>query len=135
MTFFESIKTVFRKYAEFGGRASRPEFWWFTLFTVLVSAALNSLTFTAINPRMFEVTTTASSFTGFVSFAGAWSIAVLLPSLAVAVRRLRDTGREWTELLWILLPIAGLIVLIVRLTEPSIPEAPVVQAPIEAAAG
>ncbi len=133
MTFFESIKTVFRKYAEFGGRATRPEFWWFTLFTVLVSAALNSLTFTAINPRMFEVTTTAGSFTGYMSFAGAWSIAVLLPSLAVAVRRLRDTGREWTELLWILLPIAGLIVLIVRLTEPSLAETPVVDAPVEAA--
>src|SRR6185437_15538021 len=43
MTFFDAIKTVFRKYAEFGGRATRPEFWWWTLFTTLVSAALNAL--------------------------------------------------------------------------------------------
>ncbi len=83
---------------------------------------------------MFEVTTTASSFTGYMSFVGAWGIAVLLPSLAVAVRRLRDAGREWTELLWILLPIAGLIVLIVRLAEPSVP-APQVSPPVPEAVG
>ena len=53
------------------------------------------------------------------SLAGAWSVAVLVPSLAVSVRRLRDAGRAWTELFWILLPIAGLIVLIVRFCEPS----------------
>lgn len=121
MTFFESIRTVFRKYAEFGGRATRPEFWWFTLFTALVSAALNSIA-TAFNPQLFEVTASASSITGYMSFAGVWSIAVLLPSLAVAVRRLRDAGRNWTELFWILLPIAGAIVLIIRFAEPSIPE-------------
>jgi uncharacterized membrane protein YhaH (DUF805 family) len=49
-----------------------------------------------------------------------WSIAVLLPSLAVTVRRLRDAGRSWTQLFWLLLPIAGLIILIVRLCEPSV---------------
>lgn len=54
------------------------------------------------------------------SLAGAWSIAVLLPSLAVAVRRLREAGRSWAELFWLLLPVAGLIVLIVRLAEPPI---------------
>jgi uncharacterized membrane protein YhaH (DUF805 family) len=121
MTFFESIKTVFRKYAEFGGRASRPEFWWFTLFSALVSAALSALTPYSLNPNIAEFTTTSSSITEFVSLTGFWSVAVLLPSLAVAVRRLRDAGRAWTELFWILLPIAGIIVLIVRWSEPSIP--------------
>ena len=43
MTFFESIKTVFRKYATFEGRATRPEFWWFALFSFLVSASLIAL--------------------------------------------------------------------------------------------
>ena len=119
MTFFDSIKIVFRKYAEFGGRATRPEFWWFVLFSFLVSAALNALTL-PFSGRMFEFYASATSVSAFTSFASLWSIAVLLPSLAVTVRRLRDAGREWTQIFWILLPIAGLIILIVRLAEPSV---------------
>ncbi len=63
-----------------------------------------------------------SSLRAAATVAGLWSIAVLLPTLAVSVRRLRDAGRQWTELFWILLPIAGLIVLIVRFCEPSVAE-------------
>jgi uncharacterized membrane protein YhaH (DUF805 family) len=70
---------------------------------------------------MFETGATGSSLYGYVSFAGVWSIAVLLPSLAVTVRRLRDAGRNWTELFWLLLPIAGAIVLIVHLCDASKP--------------
>ena len=124
MTFFESIKTVFRKYAEFGGRAGRSEFWWFILFSALVSAALNALSLSLSGPmsgRMFEVGATASSAYGYVSFAGVWSVVALLPTLAVAVRRLRDAGREWTELFWLLLPIIGWIILIVHLCDRSTP--------------
>ncbi len=124
MTFFESIKTVFRKYAEFGGRASRSEFWWFALFSALVSAALNALSASmsgAMSGRMFEYGATASSVYGYASFAGVWSIAVLLPSLAVTVRRLRDAGRNWTELFWLLLPIVGAIILIVHLCDRGTP--------------
>lgn len=117
MTFFESIKTVFRKYAEFGGRATRPEFWWFTLFSALVSGALSSLFVPSFNSRVFDYGVPMMGT--YPNLAGVWGIAVLLPSLAVTVRRLRDAGRLWTELFWILLPIAGLIVLIVHLAEPS----------------
>jgi uncharacterized membrane protein YhaH (DUF805 family) len=120
MTFFESIKTVFSKYADFTGRATRPEFWWFTLFSALVSAALGSLNIYTTSGSLLAATATATTVTFGSSLAGVWSIAVLLPSLAVTVRRLRDAGYRWTQLWWILLPIAGVIVLIVRLTEPSI---------------
>ena len=124
MSFFDAIKTGFRKYAEFGGRATRSEFWWWTLFTTLVSAALNALSFPmygVMYGRMMDYygTTYGGGYSAF-SFAGLWGIAVLLPSLAVAVRRLRDAGRNWTQLFWLLLPLAGLIVLIVRLCEPSV---------------
>jgi uncharacterized membrane protein YhaH (DUF805 family) len=118
MTFAESIRTVFRKYADFTGRATQPEFWWFVLFSSLVSAALSALSAPA-NGRLFEFTAEANSVSAFVSLASVWSIAVLVPSLAVTVRRLRDTDREWTQLLWLLLPIVGLIILIVQLAEPS----------------
>ncbi|MGA0567394.1 DUF805 domain-containing protein [Rathayibacter sp. KR2-224] len=107
MNMGQAIATVFRKYADFTGRASRPEFWWFILFSTLVSAALSSMN--AVTP--WGVVQTGSSL------AGVWSIAVLVPTLAVSVRRLRDAGRSWAELFWLLLPIAGLIVLIVHLCD------------------
>jgi uncharacterized membrane protein YhaH (DUF805 family) len=119
MTFADAITTVFRKYAEFTGRARRPEFWWFVLFTTLVSAALGSLNFAT--PE--GVVAIGSSLSGL------WSVAVLVPTLAVSVRRLRDAGRSWAELFWILLPLVGLIILIVRFAEPSVPDnAPAVTA-------
>ncbi len=124
MSFTQSIETNFRKYAEFTGRASRPEFWWFALFTALVSAALNSLVF--ITPN--------GTFDFGSGMSGLWAVVVLLPSLAVAVRRLRDAGRRWTELFWILLPIAGLIVLIVHLCDPSVPDAAAVAADAQSVA-
>jgi uncharacterized membrane protein YhaH (DUF805 family) len=111
MSFGDAIVTVFRKYAEFTGRATRAEFWWFALFSTIVSSALGA----------FNLATPEGVITVGSSLAGVWSIAVLVPSLAVAVRRLRDAGRAWTDLFWILLPIAGLIVLIVYWCEPSKP--------------
>lgn len=111
MTFGSAVTTVLRKYAEFSGRATRPEFWWFTLFSVLVSTALGAL----------NIVTPDGAILIGSSLASVWGVAVLLPSLAVAVRRLRDAGHRWTELFWLLLPLAGLIVLIVRLCDPSLP--------------
>jgi len=110
MSFGDSVTTVFRKYAEFTGRATRAEFWWFALFSALVSAGLGTL----------NILTPDGTILIGSSLASAWSVLVLLPSLAVTVRRLRDAGHAWTELLWLLLPIAGLIVLIVRLCDPSV---------------
>ncbi|SDZ42754.1 DUF805 domain-containing protein [Herbiconiux ginsengi] len=107
MNFPDAIRAGFTNYATFTGRASRPEFWWWILFTALVSAALNS----------FNVATPEGTFLVGSSISGVWSVAALLPTLAVTVRRLRDAGRSWAELFWLLLPIAGLIVLIVHLCD------------------
>lgn len=92
MTFGESIRTCFSKYATFDGRATRSEYWWFFLFTFLVSAALSI--FSEVLPGVF-------------------SLGVLLPSLAVGVRRLHDIDKSgWFLLLWFI-PVIGWIVLIV----------------------
>ena len=112
MPFGIAISTGFRKYAEFNGRATRAEFWWFILFTVLVSSALGA----------FNVATPSGQITVGTSLASVWSIATFIPTLAVAVRRLRDAGRRWPELFWILLPIAGIIVLVMRWCEPTWPD-------------
>lgn len=98
MTFGESISTCFSKYATFDGRATRSEFWWFALFTVLASAILGMISETA---------------------SGVFSLAVLLPSLAVGARRLHDTDRSgWFLLLW-LLPVIGWIVVLFFATQES----------------
>lgn len=94
MTFTESIRTCLTKYADFNGRATRSEYWWFVLFCFLISAALN-----------------IADSSGIVS--GIFSLAVLLPMIAAQVRRLHDTNRSGWFLLLNLIPIIGWIILIV----------------------
>ena len=109
MSFGEAIQTVFRKYAEFMGRAGRAEFWWWALFTVLVASALN----------LFDVIRIGDNANLGSLLAGLWGIAILLPSLAVAVRRLRDAGYSWGYLFFILVPVAGIFVLIALWAQPT----------------
>lgn len=90
MTFFESIRICLTKYAEFNGRASRPEFWWFALFVLLCASA-----FTLLNENLGEI----------------FILAVILPLLAVGSRRLRDSGKSAWLLLYLLVPIGGLVIL------------------------
>ena len=90
MTFFESIRVCFTKYADFNGRASRSEFWWFALFITLVSAAL-----VYVNENVYYI----------------FQIAVLLPFLAAGARRLRDVGKSGWWQLFLLVPIGGIVVL------------------------
>jgi len=91
MTFAESIKTCFSKYADFNGRASRSEFWWWVLFVFLVSAA-TSIVSTVVS--------------------GLFSLSVLLPNIAVAARRLHDSDRSgWLQLV-ALIPLIGLLLMI-----------------------
>jgi uncharacterized membrane protein YhaH (DUF805 family) len=114
MSFGEAIQSVFRNYAEFTGRATRPEFWWWALFNLLVAGALNFFNVIRIGDN---------AYLGSL-LAGLWGIAVLLPYLAVAVRRLRDAGYGWGHLFWILVPIAGIFVLIPLGAQPTKPAVP-----------
>ena len=83
MGFGEAIKVCFNKYADFSGRASRTEFWWFYLFTFLVSLIT----------------------------CGVACLVFLIPQYAVGARRLHDTGRSgWLQLLG-LVPFVGLILI------------------------
>jgi uncharacterized membrane protein YhaH (DUF805 family) len=92
MNFADSVRTCFKKYADFDGCATRPEFWWWVLFTIIATLALG-----AISNKL----------------SAGFSIATLLPSLAVTARRLHDTDRSgWLQLLG-LIPLIGWILLIV----------------------
>ncbi len=106
MSFTDAIRTCLTKYADFNGRAGRPEFWWFVLFTTLVAMG-----FGVIDTALFRNDTSV--------LGTLWGLAVLLPSLAVGARRLHDTGKSgWLQLL-LLIPCVGLIVLIVFWATPS----------------
>jgi len=107
MGFTESISTVFSKYATFTGRASRSEFWWFTLFAFIVSVVLR---IGHLGPGR-----------GVGILYLAWVLATFIPSLAVAVRRLHDSDRSGWWWLIVLIPIIGWIVYIYFQVQPSTP--------------
>lgn len=92
MNFTEAVRTCFTKYADFKGCAARSEFWWFALFNFVAVLALNIVS---------------------AQISSAFSLATLLPMLAVGARRLHDTDRSgWWQLLNFV-PIIGWIVLLV----------------------
>ena len=96
MTFAEAVKTCFVKYADFNGRASRAEYWWFFLFIVAVGV----------------VTSMVSNMLAMV-----FNLAVLVPSFAVGARRLHDTDRSgWMQLI-ALIPLVGWIVVLYFLAQ------------------
>jgi uncharacterized membrane protein YhaH (DUF805 family) len=93
MGFGQAIATCFRKYAVFSGRASRSEYWFFILFELLLYIGLIIVDLLAFRGSMNVFSTLAS-------------LILLLPGLAVLVRRLHDTDRSaW----WILIPFVPLI--------------------------
>lgn len=102
-----------RKYADFTGRSRRREYWMFALFNFLISLALGVLD--------GGIGTTAGGTIGILS--GLYSLFVLIPGIAVAIRRLHDTGRSGWWLLLILVPFVGAIVLLIFFVQDSEPGA------------
>lgn len=96
--YLDILKT---KYALFDGRAGRQEFWMFVLFNVIVSIVLSIID---------GILGTGSG--GFGLLGGIYSLAVLVPSLAIGCRRLHDVGQSgWFQLL-ALIPLVGALILI-----------------------
>jgi uncharacterized membrane protein YhaH (DUF805 family) len=90
---------VIKQYAVFDGRATRPEYWWFTLITTVISLILRFAIPGAAGPIISAI----------------YGLAVLLPSIGVTIRRLHDTNRTGWWILVVLIPIVGWIWLIVLL--------------------
>jgi uncharacterized membrane protein YhaH (DUF805 family) len=112
MGFADAIKSNFSKYVTFSGRAPRSEFWWWALFTFIANIVLSG-----IDIALFGHTIVAeggfTAYTNFSPLAGIFSLAVLLPSISVAVRRLHDTDRSGWWWWLVLIPLVGIIILIV----------------------
>ncbi|MDA7946808.1 MAG: DUF805 domain-containing protein [Hyphomicrobiaceae bacterium] len=115
MTFTDAVRTCFSKYATFSGRAARPEYWWWVLFSVLVNIASNIVDAYLIAPALGLPPFGENSAQPLSIIVG---LALLLPGLAVAVRRLHDIDRSGWWMLIALIPIIGLIVLIYWAVQP-----------------
>jgi uncharacterized membrane protein YhaH (DUF805 family) len=103
---------VLRKYAVFSGRARRKEYWLFVLFNITIAVVL------ALIDRGIG-TYYANAGTGILG--GIYALLVLIPGIAVSVRRLHDTGRSGWWLLIGLVPLIGAIVLLVFVLQDSKP--------------
>lgn len=101
-----------KKYAVFTGRSSRSEYWYFVLFYILLTIA-----FTFIDVMIGTYDTVAA----IGLFSGVFALAMLIPQLAVAVRRLHDTDRSGWWILIGLIPLIGAIVLLVFTVQDSTP--------------
>lgn len=98
MSFPEAMNSVFSDYAVFSGRACRSEYWYFVLVNVVVSVFLRLLLFIS---------------QGFIVCSYIWWIAMLIPALSVAVRRLHDTGKPTICILLLIVPVVGWILLLI----------------------
>ncbi|MGO4438755.1 DUF805 domain-containing protein [Rhizobium sp. RAF56] len=97
MNFSEAVSSVFSKYADFSGRARRSEFWWFFLFNVVASGVADIL---------------SRAIFGNDALGALYSLALLIPAVAVSVRRLHDVDRSGWWILIGAIPLIGAIVLI-----------------------
>ncbi|MDE2483270.1 MAG: DUF805 domain-containing protein [bacterium] len=100
--------TALRKYAVFSGRARRSEYWYFGIFNVLAIIALAIVGF--VLGSLAGSTDTGENLATILYEI--YIVAVFLPSLAVSVRRLHDTGRSGWWILLSLVPFAGIVLLI-----------------------
>lgn len=110
MGFAEAIGSVLGNYATFAGRARRSEFWWWWLALIVIGAVF--------------ATVAAILGSGVVGDVlrlgyGLFGLATIVPTLAVAVRRLHDTGRSGWWLLISFLPVVGGLILFVFYVLPS----------------
>jgi len=95
---------VLKKYAVFSGRARRKEYWFFFLFNIIASIVLS----------VIDVTVgTFSATSGVGLLSGIYGLAVIIPSIAVGVRRLHDIDRTGWWLLIAFIPLIGVLVLLV----------------------
>jgi uncharacterized membrane protein YhaH (DUF805 family) len=96
---------VIRNYVGFSGRARRKEYWMFVLINIIISIVL------AMVDGMLGLKVGGEQGAGLLGLV--YSLAILLPSIAVGVRRLHDTGRSGWWMLIAFVPFIGFIVLLV----------------------
>jgi len=97
MELWNATKLAFKNFATFTGQTSRADYWYFVLALVIANTALSILS---------------------DQLASLFSLISLLPLITASTRRLRDAGLSPNQFWWLLLPFAGLVILIVQLGKP-----------------
>ena len=92
MNILEATKLYFLRYADFSGRSRRSEYWWSSLSITIIGAIVGAIL-------------------GDLSFI--WSLAILVPSIAISVRRLHDIGKSGWWYLIGFIPLVGFIILLI----------------------
>ncbi|MCB0917866.1 MAG: DUF805 domain-containing protein [Actinobacteria bacterium] len=112
MGFGDAVRTCFSKYADFSGRAARPEFWYFFLFIVIIDVAFWLLLF-VVAMLAGPSGNTAMALVSLV-ISVLWlvvTLALLVPQLAVLARRLHDTDKSALWILLAFIPFGSLVLL------------------------
>ena len=114
-----AYKNFFKNYAEFTGRSTRPDFWWVWLGNLILSIPFWIIYFYTVflSAVMDSVSDSASEaafmFFGLVAIIYAvFYLAILVPTLALSVRRLRDAGFHWAFIFLRFAPMGGIALLI-----------------------
>ena len=114
-----AYKNFFKNYAEFTGRSTRPDFWWVWLGNLILSIPFWIIYFYTVflSTVMDSVSDSASEatfmFFGLVAIIYAvFYLAILVPTLALSVRRLRDAGFHWAFIFLRFAPMGGIALLI-----------------------
>ncbi len=104
MDFMQAVKTVLNNYANFDGRSGRAEFWWWAL--AYVAGAI--------------IVGLVAGVLGFASFARwLYTLALIVPSIAVSIRRFHDIGKPAIWAITMVIPLVNLIIALIFLTKPS----------------
>jgi uncharacterized membrane protein YhaH (DUF805 family) len=117
--FFEAIGICFSKYATFKGRAPRSEFWWWTLFQFCIAAVFESILLPPLLQDIEQLRATGvippqDAYHGIMQLIFSFvSLALLLPTLSVGVRRLHDRGKSAWWYFFPLVPVIGSIMMLI----------------------
>lgn len=121
MGFGDAIKAGFNNYGNFKGRATRPEFWWFWLFCVLILGVAQIPLSIAVNGLFDDNPNTGLGVGTFAFIYFVVWVVLFIPLLAVLVRRLHDSDKSGWWVLIGILPLIGTIVLFIFAVTPSQP--------------
>ena len=103
------LDTIKNRYANFDGKATRSEFWYFALFYAIIAIILGLIDALVINP-MLGATPSQMGQGGILQML--FALALLIPSIAVAIRRLHDIGKSGWWYLIVFVPIVGIFILL-----------------------
>ena len=106
MDAFKEYIAMWKNYVNFSDRTNLRGYWMAVLWNVLAGAVIAGIG--------------AALKTDALSYL--YSVAALVPGLAITIRRLRDTGKDWKYIFMGLIPIAGWIIMVVYMTKPSVPD-------------